>query len=296
MEENKTQPNSGRIKSLRTYTSDMADAVRTDEVSVIKIALAEKEKRERQDIYANKDGTNKSKILFIFGGLILIVGSIFAVYLLSKKTEQVVPVIKKDIETFISYDSKSLIDVTNVTDGRELSNTIEKDNQIDFGLIKAIFLNKKVDGVTIDLSIKDFVSIIGANMPDPLTRALSKNYLLGKYSENVGIVGEKKINTFLIFETNDYNQAYASMLEWEPNMLRDLFNLFKIEVSDKSTFEKPWDDLVVNNKDARVLYDSNGEKILYYIFVNKNNFIISDNINAIKEIIARLNIKNTKPI
>ena len=35
------------LKTLRTYTSDMADAVRENEASVIKIALAEKEKRER---------------------------------------------------------------------------------------------------------------------------------------------------------------------------------------------------------------------------------------------------------
>ena len=46
MEEKEKKPNYNRdSKVLRTYTSDMADAVRTNEVSVIKIALAEKEKR-----------------------------------------------------------------------------------------------------------------------------------------------------------------------------------------------------------------------------------------------------------
>ena len=48
MDENKPQQNDTDIKVLRTYTSDMADVVRTNEMSVIKIALAEKEKREKE--------------------------------------------------------------------------------------------------------------------------------------------------------------------------------------------------------------------------------------------------------
>jgi hypothetical protein len=292
MDENKTQINNDRIKSLRTYTSDMADAVRTDEASVIKIALAEKEKRERQGTYIEKEETNKSKIFLITGAVILIMGAFFIFYFLSQNKEGEVVVIKKDIETFISYDSKSIIDVTNVTDGRELSSTIEKDNEIDFGLIKAIFLNKKTDGVITELSSEDFISIIGTSMPESLIRSLSKNYLLGKYSEAVGLNEIKKINTFLILETKDYNQTYASMLEWEPNMLKDLFTLFNLETSDKSIFEKSWSDLIIDNKDARVLSNINNENILYYIFINKNYLIVTDNIKAIKEISDRLNIKN----
>ena len=38
------------LNVLRTYTSDMADMVRTNEASVIKIALAEKNKREQEEL------------------------------------------------------------------------------------------------------------------------------------------------------------------------------------------------------------------------------------------------------
>jgi len=101
---------------------------------------------------------------------------------------------------------------------------------------------------------------------------------------------------FLILETNDYNQAYISMLEWEETMLRDLFVLFNITNSegDNSIFEKPWRDTIVNNKDARVLYDDEGQAILYYVFMNKSTFVIANNQEALKEIIARLIIKNSQ--
>jgi len=62
MEEKEKKPNYNRdSKVLRTYTSDMADAIRTDEVSVIKIALAEKEKRDREAMYQKAEGTKTSK-------------------------------------------------------------------------------------------------------------------------------------------------------------------------------------------------------------------------------------------
>ncbi len=72
-------------KALRTYTSDMADAIRQNEVSVIKIALAEKEKREQENIYKQAEGTKTSKIFFVIGGIILIsVGLVGSYYLFQK--------------------------------------------------------------------------------------------------------------------------------------------------------------------------------------------------------------------
>ena len=59
-------------KVLRTFSSDMAEAVRENEMSVIKIALAEKERREQEDLYKKAKGTKLSRFLFVFLGLIII--------------------------------------------------------------------------------------------------------------------------------------------------------------------------------------------------------------------------------
>ena len=109
---------------------------------------------------------------------------------------------------------------------------------------------------------------------------------------------ENKSHLFLMFEIKDYNQSYAGMLAWERTLLNDMFPFFKIDVSGDSSnlLNTPWKDTIINNKDVRVLYDKNSNSLLYYIFIDKSNFLITDNEDTIKEIISRLLTKNTKPL
>lgn len=298
MDENKKNFDDKSIKVLRTYTSDMADAIKTNEASVIKIALAEKTKREQEAIYEKAEGTGFSKTILVIGGIILILAAIGGSYYLiqKKKEKETPPPIVTSIETFIAYDSYTNVDVTNATNVSELSEIIKKIPQTNSGLIKALFLIRKTNGVSEILTTKDFLSLIRVTAPGAFTRSLADKYLIGRYSNQKSVNEEATI--FLIFQTNDYNQTYASLLEWEKTMLRDLFTLFNININgvDNSLFEKQWKDIIINNRDARVLYGENGEGILYYLFVNKNNFIITNNIEAMREVVSRLIIKNTKPL
>jgi len=102
----------------------------------------------------------------------------------------------------------------------------------------------------------------------------------------------------LIFQTTDYNQAYASMLAWEKTMENDLAKIFNMKLpvsadgTTQITSEKKWRDILINNKDVRVLYGDTGEGLIYYVFTNKNDFVITNNIEALKEIMNRLAISN----
>ena len=300
MDENKTQSDAKDIKVLRTYTSDMVDAIRTNEISVIKIALAEKEKRDQEALYKKAEGTNITKILLVIGGIILIAAAIVGSYFLIQKTKEkgTPKTTINNIETFISYDSKSYIDVTNVTNASDLLNIIKKEKPLDLGLVEALFLTRTTNNVPEIITSKNFLSLIETTAPGALTRSLSDKYLLGKYSNSNIANSNDNSAMFLILQTIDYNQAYASMLDWEKTMSKDLSVLFNISIpeANNSLLEKPWKDIVVNNKDARVLYGENGEGMLYYVFVNKNDFVITNNIETLKEIIGRMIIKNTKPL
>lgn len=64
---------------IRTYGSDMADAIRTNEASVIKIALAEQKKREREALTQVAQGTKTSRVFLTLGGLMFIVAAILGV-------------------------------------------------------------------------------------------------------------------------------------------------------------------------------------------------------------------------
>ena len=296
MEENKTQLNSDKdIKNLRTYTSDMADVIRTNEVSVIKIALAEKEKREQEEIYKEAEGTNATKIFLIIGGIILITSAIFGTYFLiqQKKIKDLPINATNNIDTFISYDSYSNLDVTNISNINDFANFVKQIEKAPSRMIKAIFLTQKTNNISETTNSKNFLSLIEANPPSALTRSLSDKFLLGKYTSE-----DSTSTIFLVFQTTDYANAYASMLDWEKNILKDLYVLFNINIPESNSvlFENQWKDIIVNNIDARVLYGSSGEGILYYAFVNKNHFVITGNIEALKEIITRLQTKNSLPL
>lgn len=301
MDENNPQLNNKEsgLKTIRTYSSDMADVVRENEMSVIKIAVAEQKRHEQEALYKKAQGSNVSKFFMFIGALALIVGGVaFAYVLLQKKDLIIAPVeIKKDIETFIPYDKGSYVDMTNATGPLDVTSIIKSElKKIDKPRsIEALFLTTSSSGTPELLSIQKFLSLMKVTAPGPLSRSFKDQYLVGTYKSSVE---DRDPHLFLMFETNDYNTAYAGMLKWESTMIDDLFDLFGVDVSGerKVLFEKPWKDIIIANRDARILYDDQGVDALYYVFLDKNKIVITDNQEAIVEIMARLITKNIKPL
>lgn len=299
MDENEIKNNNlgSGIKSIHTYTSDMADAIRENEASVIKIALAEKEKREREKIYKEAEGTKSSKFFLALGGLVLIVGAIFGSYFFFKKGTEA-PVTEntiKDIDTLISFDQKVFIDATDARIQTDLYNLIKDELSKESPLlsIKAIILTEDLGNGKRLFPIENLISVLGDRAPGSLMRTLDEGYMLGSYNDSHG-----QEHVFLILKVKDYNQAYASMLEWEKTLLEDMFILFRkdLGVEGQALFEKSWKDIIINNRDARIIYDKESNELLYYIFPDKNTLIITDNQDTIKEVTLRLLAKATKPL
>lgn len=286
--------NKQKAKVLRTYTSDMAEAIRQDEASVIKIALAEKARREREAQEKKAEGTNFTKTAFLLGGILLLAIAGATIYFLFfRKTEEVVVPVESRIESFLSYDSNQIIETSSIENFIQLITTIkEKENGLS-GIIKTFFFVKEVGEQKEFLSPAELLSLANVKVPDSLLRALSSNYLFGKYEINQTI---KETAPFLILEanTNNYNQAYASMLNWEDTMLSDLLFFFEIKLpEDKLAISYgSWGDLIIKNKDVRVLRDPYGKGLIYYSFVNKNSFVITTRAEALAEIIDRILTKN----
>ncbi len=301
MDENKLNKNEN-LKTIHTYTSDMADAVRMNEASVIKIALAEKDKREREAIYKEAGGTNTSKFFLAIGGILLIVASGFGLYYLMKKNDENKPVeqVIKNAEALISYDEKTYVDLTSTSNQSDIGEAI-KDEMGKLGKpgsIKSIFLTTTENGTGEILSLSGLLSRLKTNMPGALVRALGDEYMMGVYTSNTMGGLPATNNLFLVFSIKDFNQAYAKMLEWEETLLRNTFILFDIDVTGSRNLllEKGWKDIIINNRDARILYDEDGEDVLYYIFVDKSNLLITGSQEAMKEVILRLLAKSTKPL
>lgn len=292
MEENNQQPNNGEgLKTVRTYLSDMADTVRANEISVIKVALAEQNKHEREDIYKKIEGSPAKKTFWFIGGLLLIAVAIFGVYYILKQKaieNTVVEVVKE--ESIISYDANSFVDATSTKNLVEKVNALKKDESIPDkdNSIRLISITKDANGVKEKLGVSEIFSGMNFSAPSSLIRSLSPSYMIGMYNKKL----------FLIFQTKDYEYTYAGMLEWEKTMARDMLSLFELNTKESvlQLSTRQWKDIIINNKDARVLLNENDVPILYYMFNDKSNLIIADNEDTIKEIVARLIIKNIKPL
>jgi hypothetical protein len=306
MDENNKQQNTpdlkektSKIQNIHTYQSDMADLVRNEEASVIKISLAEQKRKVEQTSIAEGKISNPKNILWILGGIIFIIFAILGVVFLTKKTTTdsiVTPIVTK-IQGLISYDDQSIIDVTNITTKDEFVKLVktELEKKPKTGLIKAIFL-KSNDKL---LTTNEFLNLAKLNMPGNLSRSLEDQFMMGTFfSKKNNSNLEEKQHLFLIFKTTSYSQAFAGILEWEKIMFSDLFSLFNIEITaERQTLvETPFKDLIIQNKDVRTLVDVNGVSVLYYLFIGNDTFIITDNQEAIKEITLRLITKNIKPL
>lgn len=287
------------IKTIHTYGSDMADVVRANEASVIKIALAEQKKKEQEMLYREVKGSNASKIIYVIAGLIVIALGIFGFVFLTNKKEanNVVQTVNKNIETIISYDNKSFIDINNIFSVSDLANVIAQEDTKDLkqGQIKSLFLTKNLSGVNELTTTEDLVSLMKLTANSSFIRSLDDKYMLGLYKKSDL---EENLHMFLILKNKDYNQAYAGMLSWEKTLLDDMFIIFGIDVSGERSylFERPWRDIIIVNKDARILYDLEGNEILYYLFLDESTLLIANKIETIKEVNQRFINKQTKPL
>ncbi|HAX65396.1 MAG TPA: hypothetical protein DD381_02030 [Lentisphaeria bacterium] len=306
MDENKTQTNNkGNLKTVRTYLSDMADTVRANEISVIKVALAEQNKQAREDLYRKVEGTPVKKIFWFIGGLVFIAGAIYgSTFLFKEKAIKETPqIIMRKGDSLISYDEISTLTLVDTENLISKINTSKKEgskvSKIDS--IKFISLVKEIDGSKELIKIEDIFLGMKSTAPSSLIRSLSNSYMIGTYTKNgTGSTGttDSNPNLFLIFQSTDYSYTYAGMLEWEKTMAGDMFDLFEFNTNDNKIEinKRKWRDIIISNKDARVLFNENNKPIIYYIFIDKENLVITDSVDAIKEIISKLIIKNIKPL
>ena len=286
-------------KIIHTYMSDMAELVRQNEMSVIKVAVEEQKKRERDNYYKKIEGSPKKKIFWVIGGFIILALAIGLTFftLQNEKEKNTPPTIIETSKALISYDQEKSVDITNVVNKSEIVNIFENElkSRGTSESIKAIFLKKKTDEIIAPYPLENFINILKTSIPGSLLRSFDLDYMVGTYTPESLY---DKSHLFLIIKIKDYDQAYAGMLEWEKTMLADLFSVFDIEITDdnKTLLGKSFKDIIIKNKDARILYTNDGTNILFYLFPDKKTLIITDNQEAIKEIITRLLNSQAKPL
>ncbi len=312
------------VKPLETYQHDIESVVQKDNVSVLSIATAEANRRAggapgQGEIGQEATPHTLRNIVMIAGGLVLLVVASGALaYLISRPTS--VPGTNNtaaNITPFISVDSVKEITVTSDEPRAQVLSSINAARlatSVSLGLMSQLLVTVgSTTGSAAALSAQDFFTFAAPHMPPSLARALQPNYLLGVHVYNGN-------QAFVIAGVYSYEEAYAGMLSWEPYIKGDLSPLFDYTPSPRintvptvtatssdqasttpsSTptqfIQTGFIDKIVENHDARVLVNENGDIYLLWTFLDRNTLVITTNDATLREIISRLKSAPITPI
>ncbi len=289
------------IRSVRTYQEDITDAIKNDNVSMIKIALAEKKRQDNQNSYnlQVKDKVDIKKYIFIGGFVIICIIVLLTLLFMSLKNNNSSEATVSNQPAQIIYTESSIVLSVNKKDADDLERLIknERDVKLKLGEMKEIVLTLGSGTSTRKITAEEFFNISRSRVPDGLIRALEPSFTLGAYSFTPH-------DLFAIFRVNSYDVAFAGMLQWEPSIEGDIGPIFisrraailpaaeSTSTAAKTTpslFNKRvFVDKILDNKDTRVILNEDKTVAMLYTFFDKNTLIIASSDKALKEIAFRL--------
>jgi hypothetical protein len=278
------EKNQIKNQKVETYADDMAKAIESGQGSVIKSIIKEQEEKENQKEGLSIEG-KKNKV-FIISGILLVFLTFFvfvAVFVFRDKvlTSTVAP----QFVPMIFLDKTNVIDATGLSKENLVKAVVGQVNVsgIQTGEVEGIYLtnNKKAVG------FREFNTFIRGNIPLDKITFLSDNFLIGLNS-TTNTTTEK--NLFFLLQDRSMSDIFGAMKGWENKMFFDLHGFFGIEVNADTNYlmTKDFEDGIIQNKNARILKDNNGNIVLMYVFVNDTSILITNSEATSKEIITRL--------
>ncbi|MCC7004640.1 hypothetical protein IT397_01860 [Candidatus Nomurabacteria bacterium] len=279
------------LKSLRTYSEDIKKTLDTQNMSVIKIAVAESKKREQEEkIEVENSILSKKNILILISSILLIAlgGGIIAYLIYNAQKTPVAPVVKTDSEV-ITADSKAEVSVDNSYRRKIIKDVaLESLKPVAKGTIKQISFVSTSNSVKKYLNSGDFLSLMEVRVPETLGRFIKPYFIYGVFGADDGN------KPFLVLKVTSYDNAYSGMLSWEGDLVDDFVELIKINTGNDAPISletKSFSDLVIKNKDARVIKDTSGKIIMFYSIVDNETIVFAGDETAFAEVLSRIQLK-----
>ena len=274
------------IRPIRTYKDDVAESVKSKKTSLVRMVIAESERRETETEIESP--RSKRNLIFIsLSAVLFILGASGGIYVFNKYrgADEPVPITEDKAASLIFAETQKEIPVT----GRSSASIIQAfaaeitGANIRLDTIEHISPTEETAEGKARPSAQRFFFFLDNRMPANLLRSLTPDFMLGVHAFNGN-------QPFLILTTDYYENSFAGLLTWERYMARDLLPLFGINKNeDDPIFERPFQDRVVKNRDARILYDDLGQIIIMYVFKDKRTVIVTTSENTLDEVVKRLN-------
>lgn len=269
-----TPPDRTKIPSVRTFSSDTAEYIQKKNVSMVDIAAEQSKKGQvKQPEYKNDLNFGILSAVLVLILLVLAGAGGFWYY---KNHNQINQPENQNIffKPFILAEREEIVFVDKNDFLSQIRTVFNKDIQV--GTMLNIVAAQEKGGVKQNIGTENFFQWAGIKYQSSLLDSFSGEMMFIKYSFSQDW-------PVLVIKIRSYDNAFSRMIKWENFMLKDLQPLLGLEFETLGNFE----DVVIENRDTRVIKETDGRDILIYSFINKDYLVISTSREALVEVFRR---------
>lgn len=238
------------LQNLRTYEDDLKTVILSDDISTSKMVLAEQEKKRNLGFQGTQININDSfdesgprkgmsklgkRSLIIVISIVMILSGAYAIFYNfnhikpyfknlafrnDNKSPEVLVANKKIIIESLGKTKGEIIGLMHkAAEGLPGSGT----GEILEVIIQKNILIEEVEKI-VQIDSVDFFKLIDARAPESLIRSL-------RTETSIGFHILDKPEPFIILKSENINQSYSGLLDWEQNMGTDLQKIFILSLS-----------------------------------------------------------------
>ena len=220
---------------------------------LIKKIIHGEEEHEKEKM-ASSPESKKNKFFMFIGILFLGIGLTALSYLLSAKEAPTVPV-ERQFVPLIFNDKSVFVEIKDFSKDQIVQTIMNAANtaEVKQGGVQGIYptYDKKMVG------LRQFVSLIKGNFTPGSDIFVSENFL-------TGVVNNTSKDFFILLKVRSTADVFDSLRAWEKKMFSDLQGFFGVALSPgtKYLLIKEFQNGVVENKNARILYDKENKIVM----------------------------------
>ena len=285
------QNNKIKNKVVETYSEDIAKVLEDDKSGLIKKILHEEEEHEIEKRNLSPEST-KNRFFMLVGLLFILFGFTTLFYFILTRDIPTVPT-EKQFMPLIFSDTSIFIEVKDFKK-EEIVRTVfngVNTTKVKNGGVEGIYLtyDKKVIG------LRKFVTLIQGNFILSNINLVNDDFLLGVVNGETKSArppeqSEAGGDFFILLKMRSMADIFNSLRAWENKMFFHLHGFFGVDISSETKYllTANFEDGVVKNKNARILYGKDGKIVMMYISANDTSVIITNTESAAQEIMLRL--------
>lgn len=273
--ENEQKP----VNKVETLSKDMVKVLSNPGQGLIKDIIHQEEAHEEEKMNFSPE-TSKNKWM-VAGSIIFVLITLGGLSYFFLNQENLVVSVKPQFSPLIYTDESVFLPIDELNKNQIVAEVVERItlSEIKESAVEGIYLteNKEIIG------FRKFIDLIDGTLVFDRNNFFDDNFL-------IGLVNRKSTDLFILAKIRSHTDVFSAMREWEYKMFSDLHGFFGVPINADTSYllTKDFEDGIVQNQNARVLYDKDGGIVMAYVYGDANSLIIINTESAAREVINRL--------